>query len=271
MSWTSARETKKREDIAYCLLGIFGINMPLLYGEGKRAFQRLQEEIMKQSDDQSILVWNSLHIDTSDPWKPFFSHLMSVPVDTLLAKSPAAFGNCGNIVRSIGSRPIKPYAVTNRGLQIEFPLLLREFSLFAGLNCRFEDDFLSDLAIPIHRDDNDQQYQRSKGELLAIPIANWRHAEVKSIYMKLSPMISAPKSEPTHYSFFIRTVPDEYKISQVFPSAAWFPVSRTIKRRTDFGGSQLKRIASLFVHGLLSKKNFLRGLETRGSSNSRLY
>jgi hypothetical protein len=28
--------------LAYCLLGIFGVNMPLLYGEGERAFLRLQ-------------------------------------------------------------------------------------------------------------------------------------------------------------------------------------------------------------------------------------
>lgn len=43
MSWASRRETSRVEDNAYCLLGIFGINMPLLYGEKERAFQRLQE------------------------------------------------------------------------------------------------------------------------------------------------------------------------------------------------------------------------------------
>jgi hypothetical protein len=47
MSWASRRETTREEDIAYCLLGIFSINMPLLYGEGQKAFLRLQEEIMK--------------------------------------------------------------------------------------------------------------------------------------------------------------------------------------------------------------------------------
>ncbi|KIM98685.1 hypothetical protein OIDMADRAFT_66246, partial [Oidiodendron maius Zn] len=47
MSWASSRKTTRTEDIAYCLLGIFDIHMPLLYGEGKRAFRRLQEEILK--------------------------------------------------------------------------------------------------------------------------------------------------------------------------------------------------------------------------------
>jgi hypothetical protein len=47
MSWAAKRRTTRVEDMAYCLLGIFGVNMPLLYGEGTKAFTRLQEEIMK--------------------------------------------------------------------------------------------------------------------------------------------------------------------------------------------------------------------------------
>ncbi|KAK7890727.1 hypothetical protein LTR67_007936 [Exophiala xenobiotica] len=31
--WAASRETTREEDVAYCLLGIFGVNMPLLYGE----------------------------------------------------------------------------------------------------------------------------------------------------------------------------------------------------------------------------------------------
>jgi hypothetical protein len=57
MSWAAHRKTTRVEDMAYCLLGIFGINMPLLYGEGKKAFLRLQEEIMKVSEDQSLFAW----------------------------------------------------------------------------------------------------------------------------------------------------------------------------------------------------------------------
>jgi len=40
------------EDQAYCLLGVFGLHMPLLYGEAENAFRRLQEEIIKVSYDQ---------------------------------------------------------------------------------------------------------------------------------------------------------------------------------------------------------------------------
>ena len=43
MSWAAKRETTKGEDLAYSLLGLFNVNMPLLYGEGaQKAFLRLQ-------------------------------------------------------------------------------------------------------------------------------------------------------------------------------------------------------------------------------------
>jgi len=45
MSWASHRETTRLEDQAYCLLGIFDVNMPMLYGEGERAMTRLRREI----------------------------------------------------------------------------------------------------------------------------------------------------------------------------------------------------------------------------------
>ena len=57
ISWVSTRSTTREEDLAYCMLGIFEINMPLLYGEGRKAFIRLQEEIIKHTNDQTIFCW----------------------------------------------------------------------------------------------------------------------------------------------------------------------------------------------------------------------
>jgi len=57
LSLASRRYTTKLEDMAYCLLGIFSVAMPLVYGEGSHAFVRLQEEIIKRSGDQSILAF----------------------------------------------------------------------------------------------------------------------------------------------------------------------------------------------------------------------
>lgn len=58
MSWASMRVTMREEDIAISLLGIFDINMPLLYGEGPKVFIRLQEEIIRTSNpsDHSVLA-----------------------------------------------------------------------------------------------------------------------------------------------------------------------------------------------------------------------
>ncbi|KAH6972105.1 heterokaryon incompatibility protein-domain-containing protein, partial [Ilyonectria sp. MPI-CAGE-AT-0026] len=56
ISWASTRVTTRVEDRAYALLGLFNVNMPLLYGEGTKAFQRLQEEIIRHSNDQSVLA-----------------------------------------------------------------------------------------------------------------------------------------------------------------------------------------------------------------------
>jgi hypothetical protein len=47
MQWAASRNTKREEDKAYCLLGIFDVYMPLMYGERGNAFTRLEEEIKK--------------------------------------------------------------------------------------------------------------------------------------------------------------------------------------------------------------------------------
>ncbi|KAF2766352.1 HET-domain-containing protein, partial [Teratosphaeria nubilosa] len=57
MSWAAQRATTRTEDMAYCLLGIFNVNMPLLYGEGNKAFIRLQIEIINCLQDASIFAW----------------------------------------------------------------------------------------------------------------------------------------------------------------------------------------------------------------------
>jgi hypothetical protein len=56
MSWAAHRLTTREEDMAYSLMGLFGVNLPLLYGEGGKAFTRLQHEIIRTTDDHSIFV-----------------------------------------------------------------------------------------------------------------------------------------------------------------------------------------------------------------------
>jgi hypothetical protein len=52
-SWIQRRNTTRAEDKAYSLFGIFDVQLPLLYGEGReKAFKRLQEEIGKVSRNE---------------------------------------------------------------------------------------------------------------------------------------------------------------------------------------------------------------------------
>lgn len=100
MSWASRRRTTRSEDTAYSLMGLFDINMPLLYGEGSKAFMRLQQEILLMHEgDESIFAW----IDKT-------SHHCG-----LLAWSPAAFELSGNI-KSIKNpnADIEPLSVSKR-------------------------------------------------------------------------------------------------------------------------------------------------------------
>ncbi|KAF4831912.1 Vegetative incompatibility protein HET-E-1 [Colletotrichum tropicale] len=84
MSWASKRQTTRIEDAAYCLLGLFDINMPLLYGEGQKAFARLQSEILQETNDLSLLAWTS---ETTDPER-------QRSYCGLFAESPAQFAAC---------------------------------------------------------------------------------------------------------------------------------------------------------------------------------
>jgi hypothetical protein len=130
MSWASRRQTTRTEDQAYCLMGLFGVSMPPLYGEGSKAFYRLQLEILKDSDDESLFAWTGLE-DYGNG-------------GSMLAPSPAAFSDCGNVVRYVFDMQKPEFTMTNRGLRMETELL-READTDAGimlapLNCSLGDD-----------------------------------------------------------------------------------------------------------------------------------
>ena len=108
MSWMSRRETTRIEDTAYCLLGLFTVHMAMLYGEGRKAFIRLQEEIMADSDDHSLFAW------TRDK--------MSWHGSGLLAPSPRYFQNSYNIVPLQTYGPSLPFSKTNKGLRMRLRL-----------------------------------------------------------------------------------------------------------------------------------------------------
>ncbi|KAK5711031.1 hypothetical protein LTR15_012677 [Elasticomyces elasticus] len=138
MSWAAQRTTSRVEDVAYSLLGIFDVYIPALYGEGENAFRRLQEELIRRSDDQSVFAWACPdHCRSGDRGDQESLHLTS-----MLAPHPSYFTDMGCVQKVW--MPLAPYSITNRGLKICEPV--RKYS-----NGSFEDRgpvprYLSDFA-----------------------------------------------------------------------------------------------------------------------------
>jgi tetratricopeptide (TPR) repeat protein len=154
MCWASKRQCTRVEDIAYCLMGIFDISMPLLYGEGAKAFVRLQEEIMKEIDDHSLYAW-TVPEGSCQSWM----------VSSIFARSPADFARSHNIIpvhEELGDLSV----VTRKGLQMSLCLRPVNFleashlhrkhrtceTFHAVLNCAEEGDKTRRIALQIIRD-----------------------------------------------------------------------------------------------------------------------
>jgi hypothetical protein len=175
MSWASQRVTTRIEDTAYCLLGIFDVNMPMLYGEGEQAFLRLQEEIIKRSDDHTIFAW------------PIHRHGQP----GLLADSPAAFVNCHHIRTMTSRQGRSPYSLTNRGLSIK--LLATQFTTdtyIVRLDC--VDGLLSAgfgladfrLGMFLRRLNEDDQYARVEHEgrtFMQLKASTWNYGALNPL------------------------------------------------------------------------------------------
>jgi hypothetical protein len=141
MSWASGRQTTRVEDRAYSLLGLFDINMPLLYGEGEQAFMRLQHQIIQTTSDESILAWG-LPSPTDHLPNPVIDEEVGTGVleaifgystgnghIPVFATSPDQFENSKGIVgASHSDHMAEPSRITNRGLEISLYLLQVEFN-----------------------------------------------------------------------------------------------------------------------------------------------
>lgn len=132
MRWASRRTTTRVQDAAYALLGILDVNLSVIYGEGERAFRRLQEEVLRAHYDQSIFVYNvgsiPLSSEATGDWLG------------LLAKAPSDFRGSGNVVAF-------PYSgrsscrLTGMEVNFELPVLRRtEHETQVALDCGFEND-----------------------------------------------------------------------------------------------------------------------------------
>lgn len=116
-------------------MGLFSVNMAKLYGEGARAFQRLQEEFLEISDEESVFAWVDKEAKASD-------------LHGLLADSPLHFRDSGNI----GPLPDrhferKPLQTTNLGLNFQRSLISGQMPLLCGH--RSQAGYLSVATAPV--------------------------------------------------------------------------------------------------------------------------
>ncbi|KAK4451388.1 heterokaryon incompatibility protein-domain-containing protein [Podospora aff. communis PSN243] len=187
MSWAAGRSTSRSEDMAYCLLGLFDINMPLLYGEGSKAFLRLQGELVKSYPyDHSIFAWGKIveepsfmlkdrtKLDNPDAIK-WDAREASKTLGGLLAKSPRDFASssdfapCGNYKHfwNPDMKFLLPTITPGGGIEIELGTKsttnlavyhLRDAKvatlrpiLLANLICQYRDSCGPAVALPLMR------------------------------------------------------------------------------------------------------------------------
>jgi hypothetical protein len=200
-------------------MGLFSINMPLLYGEGRRAFARLQEEILKQSTDLSILAWNNPLLDRRG-------------LESILARSPDDFAECSKIL--FAPSDLQRFAhttitMTNAGLRIENSHLIHGFEGSPGvalsLECRDADDITKVLGLKLQAlefsnpTSIDLQQQQQGRELLCY--IGWKEATKAE-----TRLISANFSEPKRLSSWSSvTISREFKI---VPSTHQSPMTQQL-------------------------------------------
>lgn len=190
MSWAADRKTTRVEDEAYCLLGIFNVNMPLLYGEREKAFIRLQEHIINESNDQSIFCWSDVTI-TLGSAKTNHSGYFFNTATGLLAPSPLPFRGCGRIAKIPSLKISDEFKMTKLGLSITGPVIsLRERDYWAGLGdhlmylrCYDQDAPNHHLAIML-RQLGEDNFSRKNRTLCRLPGPLWKGTQNKRIYIR---------------------------------------------------------------------------------------
>ena len=143
ISWASSRSCTRTEDLAYCLLGLLGVNMPLIYGEGSKAFVRLQQELIKSSDDNSILAWRRDACKSNAISSLNFAKAFNIGArlnSGCLAPAPASFSGLQSVKRCVSRSRKEAYYLTNQGLSIELDLYrcrTAKDTYLAPLDCAF--------------------------------------------------------------------------------------------------------------------------------------
>ncbi|KAF3048922.1 hypothetical protein E8E11_009876 [Didymella keratinophila] len=240
-------EATRAEDIAYSLLGIFDVNMPLLYGEGKlKAFRRLQEEIMKVSEDETLFAWESTEFNIG-----------SSSAD-VLASDPKDFSEASNLIPFASDDPVIPYSMTHRGLRVWLQLFrfddlakvtdvdlhrnvrpLRspvmiwssQALVWAILRCHVIHDFHHFVIIPLQHLAADIYVRDTSTNVALMPVSSFPYSIPEfEIYIRNSRTQSIANSIQRRFGFLIRNIPEGLQIATTScPTAAWNPEDKILQ------------------------------------------
>lgn len=235
MSWAAERETTRPEDMAYCLLGIFDISMTMLYGEGEKAFVRLQEEILQEYDDNTIFAW-----DASD-----------VPDNTstigVLATHPRFFKGSSDIQPhpSQGEPPV----ITNKGIHLGLPLVEQQDhpgQVLGMLSCFSRGDMASGVAIGLVKSSTGRdQYSRARGKPVHFPTRS-SVFKPQVVYLTKRSRTARKEGYPAACWLHYASEPALEPVA-AYPTAAWHTSAATKTMTLGFGGVPTDHVVAAVV------------------------
>jgi hypothetical protein len=244
MSWAAKRVTKRQEDLAYCLLGIFDVNMPMIYGEGDKAFIRLQEEIMRRTSDDSILAWgfDPAALDVQAP--------VEAISDGVLASSPVNFANCRSIVSTERNSHFDgPLQTVGGSLQFARPLhTSRSGRTFVLLHCHPEGNADMVVGISVHtstREGSSVVYMRLPEQKSTL-FAKATKAITRSIRIRID-RESASASLDRKFSVYVyNALERDIKLVAVVPPASWDQRADIIRPLSKMTRTGIQRVCTKF-------------------------
>lgn len=204
MSWAANRRTTRVEDIAYCLLGLFDVHMPLLYGEGTKAFLRLQDEIMRQTKDESLFAWCA----DNDSAAHF-------PYRGLYASSPAEFADCGDMKHFSVDRENATTVLGNGQISLNCSLKTKGPQTLVAIKC-YRQSAATPLAIEVSRIGERTYLRSNPSKIFPVKMPPFVQDIIFERYAERQRPLAA-KDVHWHGSIYFGEIPDSLRLLTTIP------------------------------------------------------
>jgi hypothetical protein len=232
--------------------------MPAIYGEGTKAFVRLQEEIARQTNDLTLFAWRQIEA-TPQQYRG------------ILAQSPDEFAHAWSIVPTSDRRFNEEFSMTNKGLRIKAdPSQSGRGDYFLGLGCSYQNEPDEQIGIYL-KHHGAGLYARQLAHLLPVDKEPPSPA-VTTIYIDkhLSPTASESIDKRRRHGIRLRRGFEDVLVTNALPADQWdrkHKVFLTGKSHSTFAGiltlrserwtGDLTIMCALLVQGAVPKVKFI--------------